>query len=68
MELATRLAQGPTRSLGLTKRHYRRSLEVDMNTMLREEMAGQAFNSTTADRAEAAKAASEGRRPNYTGD
>lgn len=68
MELATRLAEGPTRSLGLTKRHYRRSLEADFNTMLREEMAGQALNSITADRAEATKAASEGRRPDYSGD
>lgn len=68
MELATRLAQGPTRSLGLTKRHYRRSLEADWSTMLREEMAGQALNSITADRKEAANAAAEGRRPNFTGD
>jgi 2-(1,2-epoxy-1,2-dihydrophenyl)acetyl-CoA isomerase len=68
MELATRLAQGPTRSLGLTKRHYRRSLEADWNTMLREEMAGQALNSITADRQEANKAAAEKRPPKFTGD
>lgn len=68
MELATRLAQGPTRSLGLTKRHYRRSLESDYATMLHAEQAGQALNSVTADRIEANKAAAEGRRPDYTGD
>ena len=68
MELARRLAQGPTRSLGLTKRHYRRSLEADYTTMLREEMTGQALNSTTADRLEANKAAAEGRAPKFTGD
>lgn len=68
MELATRLAQGPTRALGLTKRHYRRSLEADYTTMLREEMAGQALNSLTADRMEANKAAAERRPPKYTGD
>lgn len=68
MELATRLAQGPTRALGLTKRHYRRSLEADWNTMLREEMAGQALNSISADRQEANKAAAEKRPPKFTGD
>jgi len=68
MELATRLAKGPTRSLGLTKRHYRRSLESDYTTMLREEMAGQALNSITADRLEATKAAAEKRPPKFTGD
>lgn len=68
MELATRLAKGPTRSLGLAKRHYRQALEADLNTMIREEMNGQALNSTTADRAEAAKAFAEGRPPNFTGD
>lgn len=68
MDLARRLAQQPTRSLGLAKRHYRRSLEADWNTMIREEMAGQALNSITSDRAEAAKAAAEGRKPIFTGD
>ena len=68
MDLAQRLAAQPTRSLGLAKRHYRRSLEADFNTMLREEMAGQALNSITADRQEATKAATEGRKPNFTGD
>jgi 2-(1,2-epoxy-1,2-dihydrophenyl)acetyl-CoA isomerase len=68
MELAKRLAQGPTRSYGLTKRHYRRSLEADYTTMLREEMAGQALNSITEDRNEANKAATEGRPPKFTGD
>lgn len=68
LDLATRLAQGPTRALGLTKRHYRRSLEADYATMLHAEQAGQALNSITADRIEANKAAAEGRRPKYTGD
>lgn len=68
MDLATRLAAQPTRSLGLAKRHYRRSLEVDFNTMLREEMNGQALNATTADRQETLAAMKEGRRPVHTGD
>lgn len=68
MDLARRLADQPTRSLGLAKRHYRRSLEADFNTMLREEMAGQALNTLSADRQEMAKAAKEGRPPQFTGD
>lgn len=68
MELATRLAQGPTRSLGLAKRHYRRSLECDFNTIMREEMAGQALNALTADRAEGLKAMAERRPPKFIGD
>ncbi|MGE0386810.1 MAG: enoyl-CoA hydratase/isomerase family protein [Gammaproteobacteria bacterium] len=68
MDLATRLAKGPTLGLGLTKRHYRRSLEADYATMLREEMAGQALNSTTADRIEANRAAVEKREPKFIGE
>jgi 2-(1,2-epoxy-1,2-dihydrophenyl)acetyl-CoA isomerase len=68
MDLARRLADQPTRGLGLAKRHYRRSLEADWNTMIREEMAGQALLTTTADRAEIAKAAAEGRKPVFIGD
>jgi 2-(1,2-epoxy-1,2-dihydrophenyl)acetyl-CoA isomerase len=68
MDLARRLAAQPTRSLGLAKRHYRRSLETDFNTMLREEMAGQALNTLTADRQELAQAVREGRPPQFSGD
>jgi 2-(1,2-epoxy-1,2-dihydrophenyl)acetyl-CoA isomerase len=68
MDLAKRLAAQPTRSLGLAKRHYRRSLEVDFNTMLREEMNGQALNAITADRQETLAAMKEGRRPVHRGD
>ena len=68
MDLARRLAEQPTRSLGLAKRHYRRSLEADWNTMLREEMAGQALNTTTADRDEMTRAMAEGRKPRFTGE
>ncbi|NBB50449.1 hypothetical protein GVN24_19420 [Rhizobium sp. CRIBSB] len=68
MDLARRMAAQPTRSLGLAKRHYRRSLEADYSTMLREEMAGQALNTTTADREELAAAVREGRVPSFKGD
>ncbi len=68
MDLARRLADQPTRGLGLAKRHYRRSLEADWNTVLREEMAGQALNSTSVDRNEIMAAGREGRKPVLTGD
>jgi 2-(1,2-epoxy-1,2-dihydrophenyl)acetyl-CoA isomerase len=68
MDLARRLADQPTRGIGLAKRHYRRSLEADWNTMLREEMAGQALYSTSADRNEILAAGREGRKPVLTGD
>lgn len=68
MDLALRLAEQPTRAVGLAKRHYRRSLEVDWNTMLREEMAGQAIYTTSADRNEILAAGREKRNPVLTGD
>lgn len=68
MDLARRFAEQPTRAIGLAKRHYRRSLEVDWNTMLREEMAGQALYSTSADRNEILLAGQEGRKPVLNGD
>ncbi len=66
-ELAQRLAEGPTRSLGLTKRLYRRSLVSDMATAFSEEAAATALVSQTDDRVEGVRALLEGRRPNFTG-
>jgi 2-(1,2-epoxy-1,2-dihydrophenyl)acetyl-CoA isomerase len=66
-ELAQRLAEGPTRSLGLTKRLYRRSLETDMATAFGEEATATALISQTADRIEGVEALVEGRRPRFTG-
>jgi 2-(1,2-epoxy-1,2-dihydrophenyl)acetyl-CoA isomerase len=66
-ELATRLAQGPTRSLGLTKRLYRRSLVSDMPTAFGEEATATALVSQTRDRIEGVQALVEGRRPRFTG-
>lgn len=68
MGLARRLAEQPTRGLGLAKRHYRRSLEADWTTILREEMAGQALITTSIDRNEIMAAALENRTPILTGD
>jgi 2-(1,2-epoxy-1,2-dihydrophenyl)acetyl-CoA isomerase len=66
-ELAERLASGPTRSLGMTKRLYRRSLVSDMATSFAEEAAATAMISQTSDRAEGVKSLMEGRRPDFTG-
>jgi 2-(1,2-epoxy-1,2-dihydrophenyl)acetyl-CoA isomerase len=66
-DLARRLAQGPTRSLGLTKRLYRRSLVSDMATSFGEEAAATALVSQTADRAEGVRSLLEGRRAEFTG-
>ncbi|MGQ0826271.1 MAG: enoyl-CoA hydratase/isomerase family protein [Actinomycetota bacterium] len=66
-ELAQRLAEGPTRSLGLTKRLYRRSLVSDMATAFSEEAAATALVSQTDDRAKGVRSLLEGRRPDFTG-
>ena len=65
-ELASRLAQGPTRTLGLTKRLYRRSLSNDMATSFEEERTATALISTTADRKEGVMSFIEGRPPTRT--
>ena len=67
-ELAQRLANGPTRSLGLTKRLYRRSLDADMSTMFAMEADATALISTTQDRVEGVRSLIEGRSPNFIGD
>jgi 2-(1,2-epoxy-1,2-dihydrophenyl)acetyl-CoA isomerase len=68
IELAKRLASGPTRALGLTKRLYRRSLSNDMATSFEEERAATALISTTADRREGMQSFVEGRPPTFVGD
>jgi 2-(1,2-epoxy-1,2-dihydrophenyl)acetyl-CoA isomerase len=66
-DLARRLAAGPTRTLGVTKRLYRRSLTSDMATMFAAEADATALVSTTEDRQEGVKAFVEGRPPEFTG-
>ena len=66
-ELAARLAEGPTKSLGLTKRLYRRSLVSDMATAFGEEAAATALVSQTRDRTEGVQSLLEGRRADFTG-
>jgi 2-(1,2-epoxy-1,2-dihydrophenyl)acetyl-CoA isomerase len=66
-ELAQRLAAGPTRSLGLTKRMYRNSLHRDMESVFEDERAASALVSTTADRIEGVRSLVEQRPPSFTG-
>ena len=66
--LAERLASGPTRTLGLTKRLYRRSLSSDMATAFEDERNATALISTTADRHEGVASFVERRPANFIGD
>jgi 2-(1,2-epoxy-1,2-dihydrophenyl)acetyl-CoA isomerase len=66
-EWAGRLAAGPTRSIGLTKRLLNRSLESDRATAFREEALAQELNMTTQDANEGVAAFVERRDPAYRG-
>lgn len=68
MELAGRMAAGPTRALGLTKRLYRRSLSSDMATSFEDERNATAIISTTADRREGVVSFVERRPAQFIGD
>jgi 2-(1,2-epoxy-1,2-dihydrophenyl)acetyl-CoA isomerase len=66
-EWAKRLASGPTRSIGLTKRLLNRSLESDRATAFAEEAAAQELNMGTHDANEGVAAFVERRDPTYRG-
>jgi 2-(1,2-epoxy-1,2-dihydrophenyl)acetyl-CoA isomerase len=66
-ELARRLAAGPTRTLGLTKRLYRRALSSDMETAFFEEADAVALIGQTDDRIEGVRSMVEERPPRFTG-
>ena len=66
-EWAKRLAGGPTRSIGLTKRLLNRSLESDRATAFAEEAAAQELNMGTHDANEGVAAFVERRDPAYRG-
>jgi 2-(1,2-epoxy-1,2-dihydrophenyl)acetyl-CoA isomerase len=66
-EWAARLAGGPTRSIGLTKRLLNRSLDSDRATAFREEGLAQELNMTTHDANEGVAAFVERRDPDYRG-
>jgi 2-(1,2-epoxy-1,2-dihydrophenyl)acetyl-CoA isomerase len=67
-ELAARLAAGPTRSLGLSKRLLNRSFETDLPSSLDLEGAYQSLATTSSDLAEGMASFKEKRDPRFTGD
>jgi len=66
-ELAVRLAAGPTRSLGLSKRLLNASFETDLARSLDAEGVAQSLAATTDDLVEGMAAFRERRDPEYTG-
>jgi 2-(1,2-epoxy-1,2-dihydrophenyl)acetyl-CoA isomerase len=67
-ELAARLAAGPTRSLGLSKRLLNRTFETDLPSSLDLEGAFQSLATTSGDLAEGMASFKEKRDPRFTGD
>ncbi len=67
LELAARLAEGPTRALAMTKRLYRRSLDSDIATAFEAERSAQALISTTHDRREGVQSMIERRPATFIG-
>jgi len=66
-ELAVRLAAGPTRSLGLSKRLLNASFETDLAHSLDAEGTAQSLAATSDDLVEGMAAFRERREPKYTG-
>ena len=66
-EWATRLAQGPTFALGMSKRLLNRSLEVDLETSLEDEAFAVSLVTQSEDTKEGLRAFMERRQPVFTG-
>lgn len=66
-ELAARLAKGPTRALGLSKRLLNTSFETDLVDALEREAAYQSLATTSSDLVEGMAAFKERRDPGFTG-
>ena len=66
-EWASRLAAGPTRAIGFSKRLLNRAIDSDLAEALDEESAVQALNSTVADFKEGMRAFAEKRSPEFKG-
>ncbi len=67
MELAQRLAQAPTRAIGLTKRAMNRALTLDLEAALNYEADVQEIAGRTNDHKEGLQAFAEKRPPRFTG-
>ena len=67
MALAERVANGPTRVLGATKRLINKAFEQDLNTQLSQEATTWASVARTFDFKEGMKAYVAKREPKYTG-
>lgn len=67
LALAARLAAGPTRALGLSKRLLNTSFETDLSDALEHEAAYQSLATTSADLVEGMTAFKERRDPRFTG-
>ena len=66
-ELATKLAQGPSKAIGLTKRALNKSISSDLETVLEYESYLQEIAGATADHIEAVRAFFEKRKPVFKG-
>ena len=66
-ELATKLARGPSRAIGLTKRALNKSISSDLETVLEYESYLQEIAGATADHIEAVRAFFEKRKPVFKG-
>jgi len=66
-KVAERLASGPTKAMGLTKRALNRAVVVDMDSALEYEMYLQDIAGRTRDHVEGVKAFFDKREPSFTG-
>ena len=66
-ELGTKLARGPSKAIGLTKRALNKSISSDLETVLEYESYLQEIAGATADHIEAVRAFFEKRKPVFKG-
>ncbi|HXW94309.1 MAG TPA: enoyl-CoA hydratase-related protein [Nitrososphaerales archaeon] len=67
-KIAVRLAKGPTKAMGLTKRAMNRAVVVDMDSALEYEMYLQEIAGKTRDHAEGVRAFFDKREPDFMGE